>query len=92
MNRGELASRVANRTELSHLATLLTVDVVFEVIGEALARKEDVAIENFGRFTTVDRSARTGRNPRTGETLEIPARTAPVFKPARALRGAVYGR
>ena len=93
MDRGELASRVANRTELGHMGTLLTVDVVFEVIGEALAQKEDVTIMNFGRITMMDRSARTGRNPRTGETLEIPASAAPVFKPAsRALRGAVNGR
>ena len=89
MDRGELARRVANRTQLGHLGTLLTVDVVFDVIGEALAQREDVTIMNFGRFTTTDRSARTGRNPRTGETLEIPASTAPVFKPARALKGAV---
>lgn len=92
MDRGELASRVADRTELSILGTLATVDVVFEVIGEALARNEDVTIVRFGRFTTTDRSARTGRNPRTGEPVEIPASTAPVFKPAKALRGAVNGR
>ena len=92
MDRGELARRVANRTQLGHLGTLLTVDVVFDVIGEALAQREDVTIMNFGRFTTTDRSARTGRNPRTGETLEIPASTAPVFKPARALKGAVNRR
>ena len=56
-----------NRTGLGHMGTLLTVDVVFEVIGEALAQKENVTIMNFGRFTTKDRSVRTGRNPRTGE-------------------------
>ena len=92
MDRGKLSTRVANRTGLGHMGTLLTVDVVFEVIGEALAQKEDVTIMNFGRFTTMERSARTGRNPRTGESLEIPASTAPVFKPSRALRGTVNGR
>ena len=92
MDRGELARRVANRTQLGHLGTLFTVDVVFDVIGEALAQREDVTIMNFGRFTTMDRLARTGRNPRTGETLELPASTAPVFRPARALKGALNTR
>ena len=89
MDRGEVASRVANRTSLSHLASLLAVDAVFEVVGEALAQGEDVTIVGFGRFTTKRRMARSGRNPRTGEALEIPEATVPAFKASKILRTAV---
>jgi len=71
------------------LASLLLVDVVFEMVGEALAQGEDVTIVGFGRFTTKRRMARSGRNPRTGEALEIPEATVPVFKASKILRNAV---
>ena len=89
VDRGEVARRVAGRTSLSQLASLLAVDVVFEVVGEALAQREDVTIVGFGRFTTKRRMARSGRNPRTGEALEIPEATVPVFKASKILRNAV---
>jgi len=62
---------------------------VFEAIAEALARGEDVRIAGFGTFGTRSRPARTGRNPRTGESLEIAASTAPTFKAGKPLRDAV---
>ena len=71
MDRGELARRVANRTQLGHLGTLFTVDVVFDVIGEALAQREDVTIMNFGRFTTMDRLARTGAQSAHGRDPRV---------------------
>ena len=89
MDRGEVARRVAGRTGLDHLVSLAAVDVVFEVVGEALAQGEDVTIVGFGRFTTRRRTARRGRNPRTGEVLEIPEATVPAFKASRILRNAV---
>ena len=89
MDRGEVARRVAGRTGLSRLASLAAVDVAFEVVGEALAQGEDVTIVGFGRFTTRRRTARSGRNPRTGEVLEIPEATVPAFKASRKLQNAV---
>ena len=86
MDRGEVARRVAGRTGLGQLASLAAVDVVFEVVGEALAQGGDVTIVGFGRFTRRRRMARSGRNPRTGEVLEIPEATVPAFKASRKLR------
>ena len=65
------------------------VDDVFEAVGEALANGEEVRIGGFGTFTTKSRPARTGRNPGTGESLEIQASTAPAFKPGKPLKDAV---
>ena len=62
------------------------MDGVFEAVGEALANGEEVRIGGFGTFTAKSRPARTRRNPRTGENLEIQASTAPVFKPGKALK------
>ena len=89
MDRGEVARRVAGRTSLGQLASLLAVDVVFEVVGEALVQGEEVTIAGFGRFSTKRRLARSGRNPRTGDVLEIPAATVPIFKVSQKLRKAV---
>ena len=65
------------------------MDAVFEAVGEALTNDEEVSIGGFGTFWTKSRPARTGRNPRTGESLEIQASTAPAFKPGKALKDAV---
>ena len=64
----------------------------FETIGEALAKHEEVRIAGFGTFGTKNRPARTGRNPRTGEAVSIPASVAPAFRAGKALEEAVNGR
>ena len=89
MNKSEIAGRVADRTGVGRLAAGSAVDAVFEAIGEALARGEDVRVVGFGTFGTRSRPARTGRNPRTGESLNIAASTTPTFKAGRPLRDAV---
>lgn len=89
MNKSELGSRVTERTGLGSSAAKGAVDAVFEVIGEALARGEDVRISGFGVFGTRVRPARTARNPRTGENLSVAASTAPTFKPGKVLKDAV---
>ena len=65
------------------------VDGVFEAIGEALANGEEARILGFGTFGARNRPARTGRNPRTGESVSIAAVTVPVFKPGKTLKDAV---
>ena len=89
MNKLEIASRVADRTGVGRSAAGSAVDAVFEAIGEALARGEDVRVVGFGTFGTRSRPARTGRNPRAGESLNIAASTTPTFKAGRPLRDAV---
>ena len=92
MNKAQIAARLAGRTGLSKSAAAGAVDAVFETLGEALARHEAVRIAGFGTFTTKRRPARSGRNPRSGEAVSIPASVAPAFKAGKALRGAVNGR
>ena len=89
MNKWAIAGHVADRTGVVRSAAGEAVDTVFEAIAEALARGEDVRIVGFGTFGTRNRPARTGRNPRTGERLEIAASTAPTFKAGKPLRDAV---
>ena len=89
MNKSDIAGHVAGRANVGRSAAGDAVDAVFEAIGEALARGEDVRIAGFGSFGTRSRPARTGRNPRTGESLNIAASTAPTFKAGKPLRDAV---
>ena len=89
MKKSDILGCVADRIGLSPSAAGNAVDAVFEEMGEALTNGEEVRIAGFGIFTTKRWPARTGRNPRTGESLEIQASTAPAFKPGKALKDAV---
>ncbi len=89
MNKSEIAGHVADRTGVGRPAAGVAVDAVFEAIGEALARGEDVRAVGFGTFGTRHRPARAGRNPRTGESLNIAASTEQTFKAGRPLRDAM---
>ena len=89
MTRSELCARVAAATSLSKAAA--AVDALFSAIADALARGEAVTVAGFGRFTTRDRAARTGRNPQTGDAVVIAASRVPAFKAGKALRDAVDG-
>lgn len=91
MTKAELVSHVAAETSTTRAAAERMVGTVFCAIAEALARDEPVAIAGFGKFVTRNRAARTGRNPRTGESVAIAASKAPSFKVAKALRDAVNG-
>ena len=89
MNKLELASPVAAGVSLSSAETDSVVTAVYSTITDALAAGEPVTIAGFGTFGTRTRSARQGRNPRTGETIAIPASNATSFKAGKALRDAV---
>lgn len=89
VNKSEIADRVADRIGVGRSAAGDAVDAVFEAIGEALARGEDARIVGFGTFGISSRPARTGRNSRRGESLEIAASTTPTFKAGKPLREAV---
>lgn len=91
MNKAELVDQVAARSNLSKKDALQAVDALFESIQEALARGEKVQIVGFGSFEVRERSARTGRNPQTGEEMRIGARRVPVFRAGKALKDSVVG-
>ena len=85
MNKSDLAAYVAAEMSVTRAAADRLVGAVFSAIADALARGEPVAIAGFGKFSTRSRPARTGRNPQTGESVDIAASKAPSFKSAKAL-------
>ncbi len=89
VNKPEIAGRAAGRTGVGRSAAGDAVDAVFEAIAETRARGEDVRIAGFGTFGARNRPARTGRNQRTGESLNIAASTTPTIKAGKPLRDAV---
>ena len=89
MNKTDMADCLAVRTGLSKSAARDAVDGVFAIIGEALADGEDVRLPGFGTFGTRSRPARTGRNPRTGETVSISASISPTFRAGKTLKDTV---
>lgn len=89
MNKAELIDAVASRAGLTKTDAGEAVDATFEAITNALAQRDTVALIGFGTFSTSDRAARTGRNPRTGETINIAATCVPKFKAGKGLRDAV---
>ncbi len=89
MNKTELVAAVATKAELSKKDAEAAVKAVVDSITEALADGEKVALVGFGTFDVKTRAARTGKNPRTGEAIEIPEAKVPSFKAGSALKDAV---
>ena len=88
-NKAELVSEVAAKTKLTKKDVSEAVDAIFESIQEDLAKGEKVQLIGFGTFEVRHRAARKGRNPQTGDEIEIPASEVPAFKPGKALKEAV---
>jgi DNA-binding protein HU-beta len=89
MNKSDLITHVSEATELSKKDVTKAVDAVFEAISEALQNGDKVQLVGFGNFEVRERSARKGRNPQTGEEIEIPASKIPAFKPGKALKDGI---
>ncbi|MCM3599773.1 MULTISPECIES: HU family DNA-binding protein [Robertmurraya] len=89
MNKTELINAVAEASELSKKDATKAVDAVFDSILEALKNGDKVQLIGFGNFEVRERAARKGRNPQTGEEIEISASKVPAFKPGKALKDAV---
>ncbi|MGG3920382.1 HU family DNA-binding protein [Geobacillus thermodenitrificans] len=89
MNKKELIKSVVETTGLPKKDVTAVVDDVFDKITEALKNGDKVKLSGFGNFEVRERAARKGRNPQTGEEIEIPASKVPAFKPAKSLRDAV---
>ena len=92
MNKSSLVSEVVKRTDVQRSEVVKVVDTVLRVVRDQVARGQRVALSGFGTFERVRRNPRTGRNPHTREAVKIPARNAPVFRPAASFRESVAGR
>jgi DNA-binding protein HU-beta len=89
MNKTELVKVVAEQAELTQKDAAKAVDALIEIISETLAQEEKIQLIGFGTFEVRERAARKGRNPQTGEEIEIAASKVPAFKPGKELKEAV---
>ena len=89
MNKAELVDAVAGASNLSKADAGRAVDAIVDSVTKALKRGEQVSVVGFGTFSVKHRAARSGRNPRTGETINIAASNVPGFKAGKGLKDAV---
>mgnify|MGYP003961714299 CR=1 FL=1 len=89
MNKNDLIAAVADGTGLTKADAAKSVDSVFETITASLKSGGEVRLVGFGTFSVADRRASEGRNPRTGEKIQIPASKQPKFKAGKGLKDAV---
>jgi len=89
VNKSELIDAVAASADIPKAQAGRALDAVLESVTGALAKGEQVVLVGFGTFSVKDRAARTGRNPQTGDPIDIPAATIPAFKAGKALKDAV---
>lgn len=86
MNKQELVTKMAEKTQLTKKDAEAALKAFVDSVQEALENGEKVQLIGFGTFETRERAAREGRNPRTKETIKIPATTVPVFKAGKEFR------
>ena len=89
MNKTELIDAVAESADLSKAAAARAVDAVLDGVIDTLSKGDQVTLVGFGTFEVRERAARTGRNPRTGEAIQIKASKAPGFKAGKAFKDAL---
>lgn len=89
MNKAELISSIAEKSGLTKADSGKALDALLESVTEGLTKGDRIALVGFGSWTVEKRSARTGRNPRTGEEIQIPAKKVVKFKPGAGLSDAV---
>jgi DNA-binding protein HU-beta len=89
MNKADFIASVADSAELSKADAGRAVDAMVETVTKALKKGDTVTLVGFGTFSIRKRAARTGRNPRTGQTIKIKASKNPAFKAGKALKDAV---
>jgi len=89
LNKAELIDLVADKAELTKASATRAVDAMLEGVTKSLKKNDTVTLVGFGTFSVTKRAARTGRNPRTGETIKIAASKTPKFKAGKGLKDAV---
>lgn len=92
MTKAELVEEVAKAADLTKKDSEVIVDEVFRNIILALNRGDKIELRGFGSFRVRKRDARRGRNPKTGEPVDIPAKTVPYFKPGKELKELINGK
>ena len=91
MNKTELVEAIAKESGLTNADARKSVEAFITTVEKTLKRGDEIALTGFGKFSVVRRSARTGRNPQTGETVRIRASKAPKFTAGAGLKGVVNG-
>ena len=86
MNKAELIDNIAEKSGLNKTQASDALNAFIESVGEALENNDSISLVGFGTFSVKDRKARTGRNPKTGDPLEIPASKVPSFKAGKNLK------
>ena len=89
MNKQELIESIADKSHTTRSDSKKMLEAFIETVTETLAKGESVQLVGFGTFKTSERNARSGRNPRTGEAVEIPAKRVPSFNAGNTLKEAV---
>ncbi|MGZ3691038.1 MAG: HU family DNA-binding protein [Pseudobdellovibrio sp.] len=89
MNKSELVSAIAKNTKTSKLQAESYLDATLAIIQKTVSKGEEVKIVGFGSFTRAVRKAKTGRNPKTGQTVNVPNTTIPRFKPGKEFKDLV---
>ena len=92
MNKSELVDAIAKDTGLTKKDSEAALKSIIETISKELSKGHEVSLIGFGTFGVGKRAARSGRNPKTGETIKIPASKSPKFKPGKALKDKVNKR
>jgi integration host factor subunit beta len=92
MTKAELVDEVSSEAELTRKHSEVIVDAVFSSIVDALQRGDKIELRGFGSFRVRHRGSRTGRNPKTGEGVLVPAKKVPYFKPGKELRELINRR
>ena len=92
MNKAELVAAVADKAELTKKDAEKAVKAFVDVVTEELKKGEEVQVVGFGTFKVTDRKSREGRNPKTGEVIQIPASKTPSFTAGAELKKSVNGR
>lgn len=91
MTKANLVDEVTEVVQLSRKDSETVIDIVFESIVKSLRAGEKIEIRGFGSFRSRQRKARVGRNPKTGDRVEVPPKTVPYFKPSKELKDLVNG-
>jgi integration host factor subunit beta len=92
MTKAELVDEIARKASLTRKHSEVIVDAVFSSIIEALQGGDKIELRGFGSFRVRHRASRTGRNPKTGAGVLVPAKKVPYFKPGKELRELINGR
>ncbi|MBL4829578.1 nucleoid-associated protein HU-beta [Aliivibrio kagoshimensis] len=88
MNKSQLVDKIAENADVSKASAGRALDAFIEAVTDSLKSGDQVALVGFGTFSVRDRAARTGRNPKTGEEIQIAAAKVPAFKAGKALKEA----